>query len=103
MASKSRILGIKFILVSITLLAVLISDAHVFATLLKIQQTQSTSLLQLWGFLIVAGGLIAGCSLLKIKKTHYIHSAIYLIMAVIFIFLPFIIIKSPYVVLQVIS
>ena len=103
MASKSRILGIKFILVSISLLAVLIGDAHVFATLLQIKQTQSTSILQLWGFLIVFGGLIAGCSLLKIKKTHYIHSTIYLVMAIIFIFLPFIIIKSPYVVLEVIS
>ncbi|SFC45112.1 hypothetical protein [Pseudoalteromonas denitrificans] len=103
MKSKSQILGLKFIIVSITLLVILITDAHVFATLLNIKNTQNTSNLQLWGCMIVFGGIIAGCSLIKIKKIHYIHSAIYLIMAITFLFLPFLIIKSPYVLLEVIG
>ncbi len=103
MVATSRILGIKLIIISLTLLTVLIADAKVFASLLQLNHSIETLSLQLWGVCVVFGGLLAGTSLIQLKKIHYIHSLIYLLMAIIFIFLPLIIAKSPYVILELLN
>ena len=68
MVTTNRILGIKFIMVSLILLTIFISDASVFATLINIENPSNLRKLQLIGALLVLGGIVTGFALINLKN-----------------------------------
>ena len=96
MVTTNRILGIKFIMVSLILLTIFISDASVFATLINIENPSNLRKLQLIGALLVLGGIVTGFALINLKNQDHKRLAVYLLMVGLFVLIPFILAKSPY-------
>ncbi|WP_372769965.1 hypothetical protein [Pseudoalteromonas sp.] len=92
----SQLFGIKLLVISLVFFAVLIVDAVLISQLLNTNNSISVLQVQLWGSCFVAGGIVAGISLLQLKKISAFRVSSYLIMALIFIALPFVFATSPY-------
>ncbi|MEC8326973.1 MAG: hypothetical protein VX100_12905 [Pseudomonadota bacterium] len=93
---KSQLFGIKLLVISLVFFVILIVDAVVICQLLNTQNSVTVLQVQLWGSCLVAGGIVSGISLLQLKKISAMRASSYLIMALIFIALPFIFATSPY-------
>lgn len=93
---KSQLFGIKLLVISFVFFVILIVDAVVICQLLNTKNTVTVLQVQLWGSCLVAGGIVSGISLLQLKKISAIRASSYLIMALIFIALPFVFATSPY-------
>ncbi|KPV97740.1 hypothetical protein AN214_00718 [Pseudoalteromonas sp. P1-9] len=93
---KSQLFGIKLLVISLVFFVILIVDAVVICQLLNTQNSVTVLQVQLWGSCLVAGGIVSGISLLQLKKISAMRASSYLIMALIFIALPFTFATSPY-------
>ncbi|ATC98357.1 MAG: hypothetical protein ACPGVL_04655 [Pseudoalteromonas spongiae] len=93
---KSQLFGIKLLVISLVFFVILIVDAVVICQLLNTQNSVTVLQVQLWGSCLVAGGIVSGISLLQLKKISAMRASSYLIMALIFIALPFVFATSPY-------
>ncbi|WP_105171617.1 hypothetical protein [Pseudoalteromonas sp. T1lg24] len=93
---KPQLFGIKLLVISLVFFVILIVDAVVICQLLNTQNSVTVLQVQLWGSCLVAGGIVSGISLLQLKKISAMRASSYLIMALIFIALPFVFATSPY-------
>lgn len=100
MVSSKRILGIKFIMVSIILLTILLKDATFFAHLLNFKEAANLRKLQLFGAVLIIGCIFLGYSLLSLKHQDTKRLTLYCFMAALFIVLPFAMASSPFAVLH---
>lgn len=92
----SQLLGIKLLLISFAFFILLIIDAISISQLLNSTKQISVLQVQIWGSCLVTGGVVAGISLLNLKKVSTARVSFYLIMALVFIALPFSLATSPY-------
>jgi hypothetical protein len=92
----SQLFGIKLLVISFVFFVILIVDAVMICQLLNSQSSVTVIQVQLWGSCLVAGGIVGGISLLQLQKISVMRVSSYLIMALIFIALPFVFATSPY-------